>query len=265
MLANHRASWAKIDGLAEPVRVEAGQFITGRYEFHKRMYPKKRKTSPDPKTVWRWLQTLESMQNLTIKSTNKYSMITIINWHTYQDRETENVQENVQHVSSTCPARVQHVSTNKNIKNVQNIKNSSTTIGDIGTREAPNPGPIPPSAGSSEVKKPNGWADVPDEVVEPLEAICKRLSKSRPKFPVWKFVGEMVKDWGGQNADIILQALTALDDNPEIASPWGYVQKIFVSQVQNRNEARALEEHEQLKKQQPVLALMSRRDNRMEC
>ena len=141
--------------------------------------------------------------------------------------------------------------------------NPKEQSGNIGTREAPNPGPIPPSAGSSKIKKPNGWQDVPDNVVEPLEAICKRLSKSRPKFLVWQFVGAQISKWGGGNADLILDALKVIEDNPDIASPYPYAEKIFVCEVQNRNEARAIAEHEKLKKEAPVLALLTGKSHRM--
>jgi hypothetical protein len=116
MLANHKPAWVKVDGLAAPVHIEAGQFITGRFEFHHAMYPKKRKKNPCSKTTWRWLQTLESVQNLTIKTSNKFSVITIVNWHAYQSDHAQNVQQDVPQTSSTCPADVQHVSTNKNDK-----------------------------------------------------------------------------------------------------------------------------------------------------
>jgi hypothetical protein len=117
MLANHKPAWVKVSGLAVPVRVEAGQFITGRFEFHAAMYPKKKKSNPCDRTTWRWLQTLQDMQNVVIKTSNKFSTITVINWATYQNESGVNVQQNVQHVSSTCPADVQHVSTNNNEEN----------------------------------------------------------------------------------------------------------------------------------------------------
>lgn len=116
MLANHKPAWVKVAGLAAPIRVEAGQFITGRFEFHQAMYPKKRKKNPCSKTTWRWLQTLESVQNLSIKTSNKFSIITIANWDSYQNEHPQSSQHNVPQTSSTCPADVQHVSTNKNDK-----------------------------------------------------------------------------------------------------------------------------------------------------
>ena len=117
MLANHAPAWVKVGGLAKPVRVEAGQFITGRFEFHRAMYPKKRKSNPAAYTVWRWLLTLEMLENLCIKTSNKFSVITVVNWERYQCTDFQNVQQNEPVTSSKCAADVQHACTNKNDKN----------------------------------------------------------------------------------------------------------------------------------------------------
>ena len=53
MLANHEEKAVLVDRLNEPVLVLPGQFITGRFSFHRAMYPQKRKSDPDPATVWR--------------------------------------------------------------------------------------------------------------------------------------------------------------------------------------------------------------------
>ncbi len=117
MLVNHQSAWVKVPGLAAPIRVEAGQFITGRFEFHQAMYPKKRKSNPAAYTVWRWLQTLETLENLCIKSCNKFSIITVVNWERYQSGDGNCVQQNEPATSSKCAASVQHACTNKNDKN----------------------------------------------------------------------------------------------------------------------------------------------------
>jgi len=91
--------YVPIDGIVEPVKVEPGQFITGRFELHADYHQRRRgyeKRFPSPRTVWRWLLSLRNMQNLTIKSSSKYSIISITNWHTYQ--------ENDQRVTNRCPA-----------------------------------------------------------------------------------------------------------------------------------------------------------------
>jgi len=119
MLANHKERWVKVDGLAKPVLVKPGQFITGRFEFHKAMYPKKRKSNPSPITVWRWIKVLQALGNLIIETNNKFSLITVVNWDTYQCQELEDDQQNDQQVISRRSADDQQVITNKNVKNIK--------------------------------------------------------------------------------------------------------------------------------------------------
>jgi len=125
LLANHKEDWIKVDGIATPVKVEPGQFITGRYAFHKAMFPKPCPTTPEAKTTERWLQTLKMLGNVSIKTSNKFSLVTIVNWDIYQGN---NVQQNVPEMSSRCPADVQQMSTNKNVKNDKNIDVPSPEI-----------------------------------------------------------------------------------------------------------------------------------------
>ena len=43
LLANHRRGWVKVDGLAKPIQVERGQFITGRFALHAAFHLNSRK------------------------------------------------------------------------------------------------------------------------------------------------------------------------------------------------------------------------------
>lgn len=138
--ANHRGAWVKVDGLAAAVRVEPGQFITGRFELYRRLFPKHRRSNPDPKTVWNWLHVLQDMQNLTLKSSNKFTVVTITNWESYQSEAVGHCQQNAPHVASTLPAHCQHVSTNKN---EENGKNEEKT-GEDGGAPVPVSPPEPP-------------------------------------------------------------------------------------------------------------------------
>jgi len=84
--------YVPIDGIVEPVKVEPGQFITGRFELHADYHQRRRgykKRSPSPVTVWRWLLSLRDMQNLNIKSYSKYSIISISNWKSYQENDQQ--------------------------------------------------------------------------------------------------------------------------------------------------------------------------------
>lgn len=121
--ANHREGWIGIDGIKKPVKIAPGQFITGRYSLHQDYYPKKRKKNKTAKTIWEWLLILKNMENLDVKTCSKYSIVTIINWHTYQVDKSQNVQVNVQQTCTSRAPRVHLTCTNNNVKNVKNDNN----------------------------------------------------------------------------------------------------------------------------------------------
>ena len=120
--ANHEDRWVHIEGLAEPIRVLRGQFITGRFALHADYYPKKRKSNKSPRTVWRWLHILKNLEKLTLETSSRFTLVTLCHWSTYQDDTRDNVQVDVQPVSSRCPAGVQPVSTNKNVQELEELK-----------------------------------------------------------------------------------------------------------------------------------------------
>jgi len=114
--ANHRKNKAMI-GFQE-IPLTPGQFITGRYSLAKDLGLKPRST----RSSWNWLKILESMRFLTIKSTNKYSIVSINNWHTYQGNEMEDYQQPYQRDTIKIPSKYHQNTTDKNDKNVKNDK-----------------------------------------------------------------------------------------------------------------------------------------------
>jgi len=95
MKANHKGAEVMLPGLLHPIKVESGQFITGRdslhYDYHQgdRRRKYSRKLKPTAITLYRWLLNLQNMQMLHIKTHNKYSIITIVNWPVYQENEQQ--------------------------------------------------------------------------------------------------------------------------------------------------------------------------------
>ena len=122
--ANHEAKWVDIDGLAKPVRVMPGQFITGRFSLHKDYYRRRKRKAKSPGTVWNWLQTLRNMANLTLESNNRFTLVTICNWGKYQSVLDKNEQANQQQADNRLTADCQQAVTNKNDKNVEELKPS---------------------------------------------------------------------------------------------------------------------------------------------
>ena len=79
------------------VELQPGQFVFGR---------KKAATELplSEQTVRTCVKKLETLQNLTIKSTNKFSIITIVNWDAYQEINQQDNQQDNQQVTSSQPA-----------------------------------------------------------------------------------------------------------------------------------------------------------------
>ena len=65
---------------------------------------------------------LKKTENITIKSTNKFTMISVCNYDTYQSEEVEVNQQVNQQLTSKQPATNQQLTTNKNDKNDKNDK-----------------------------------------------------------------------------------------------------------------------------------------------
>lgn len=95
------------------VKLDIGEFVTGRNaladEFNKGA---KKDEVVSARTLWRWLKNFEEWQMLSIKSTTKYSVVTVVNWSEHQGGD--------QQVSSSRPTDVQQVSTINNVNKVNN-------------------------------------------------------------------------------------------------------------------------------------------------
>lgn len=102
------------------IELKAGQFITGRSalsdEFNRDV---KKDRRVDGLTLFRWLSLFEKMEMLNIKKTNKYSLITVLNWDKYQGQRTSNEHQ----MNNKRTSDEQQLNTNKNDKNVKNDKN----------------------------------------------------------------------------------------------------------------------------------------------
>lgn len=101
------------------VNLKPGQFVFGRKKASV-------ETNMSPSTVWGYVLTLKKMGNLDIKSNNKFSVVTIVNWAIYQqdDKTFDNKRTtDEQPMNNKWTADEQQMDTNKNVKNVENEKN----------------------------------------------------------------------------------------------------------------------------------------------
>ena len=114
MKASHEGRKFLFNG--QEVSLSSGQFVTGAYAIAKEFNEgAKRDKLISHRTLWRWLKKFETEQMLTIKSTSKYSVISIENWSDYQGSDKQ--------LSSVSQSTDNQVTTNKNDKNYKNEKN----------------------------------------------------------------------------------------------------------------------------------------------
>jgi hypothetical protein len=114
LLACHKEERFLWNGKEEILR--RGQLITGRLKLAKQLHT-------NPNTIKDRLKTLVSLGIITIKSTNKFSIITIVKYNQYQDIPLERTKKD----TNQTPTRHQPDTTYNNVNNVTNI---TKVIGD---------------------------------------------------------------------------------------------------------------------------------------
>lgn len=92
LLKSTHKGYTQLIGLQE-VQLKEGQFVFGRKVASKELGMSESK-------VYRLIKKLEKMQNLNIKSNNKFSVITIEKWGDYQSVDLEGEQQNEQQMNN---------------------------------------------------------------------------------------------------------------------------------------------------------------------
>jgi hypothetical protein len=111
LLANHD------DGFWKGIPVKKGQFISGRKSLSAN-------TGLSEQQIRSCINRLILTNEITIQSTNEYSVFTLISWEKYQLEEAVNQPSN-QRSTSDQPAINQRSTTNKNDKNDKNEKKNT--------------------------------------------------------------------------------------------------------------------------------------------
>ena len=109
------------DGKWQGVSVKRGQLITGRIKLSA-------VTGISEQSIRTCLSKLESTKELTIKTTNKNSIITLLNYDSYQIKESANQQSTIK-LTNNQPTTNQQSTTNNNDKKENNDKNEEKTKG----------------------------------------------------------------------------------------------------------------------------------------
>lgn len=80
----------------QEVNLEPGQFVFGRHKASK-------ETGLSEREIRTCIALLSKAQNMTIKTTNRFSIVSIVNWDTYQNTNIQNDQLNDQQATSRRP------------------------------------------------------------------------------------------------------------------------------------------------------------------
>ena len=110
--------------LRQTVKLKPGQFITGRISAGNKL-------NMAPTTAWFYLCQL-SPEYLDIKSTNKYSIITIRKWSEYQNLDSKRTTDDT--------TDGQQTDTTNNINNINNINYAKTSFAEKQVTEEFNQG-----------------------------------------------------------------------------------------------------------------------------
>ncbi len=96
--------------------VERGQLITGLHSLSKdlKLSVQQIRTS---------LTKLKSTNEITVKATNKFSLITVINYSSYQDKPAKVTSKITSIVTNEQQTNNKQVTTNNNVNNINNINN----------------------------------------------------------------------------------------------------------------------------------------------
>jgi hypothetical protein len=113
----------------QEVELEPGQFIFGRKVAAEA-------TGLSEQEVRTALDSLRKQQNLTIKTTNKFSIVSITNWETYQHGEEQINQQINQPLTNKQPTTNQQLTTNNkdNKETIKQRKNKTLVATDTGLR-----------------------------------------------------------------------------------------------------------------------------------
>ena len=179
----------------QKVELLPGQIISGRNRLAKELGLK-------PSTVWFCLETLKSWQQISIKPSTRYSVITIINWDRYQGNDTEDWQQ-PRHQPRQRPSS--KLALNKNNKNNKKLKE--------------------PASGS--------FFNQIDVLIEQVQGICQQ---QKVRFNPRQWV--MVQTRNGSHPGAIADALSSMAANKDgIDDFWAWGDQVVKVQSGNYAEA----------------------------
>jgi len=118
MRASHKKRWVIMKSGKGEIEIEIlpGQFVFGRNSAAKQLNMK-------PSTVRNRMEKLKNMLNVDIKEDRQYSIISIMNWETYQPSTTKEDSEE----DNRRTTKGQPKDTNKNVEKEKNVEKTDIT------------------------------------------------------------------------------------------------------------------------------------------
>ena len=112
--ASYKKRWVTMKTGKSEIEIEIlpGQFVFGRFSAGKELKMK-------PETVRGRIEKLKNMQNITTEPTRQYTIISIVNWDTYQGSEKKNTTED----TNRTPGKHQATTTNNKVNKVEKVNN----------------------------------------------------------------------------------------------------------------------------------------------
>lgn len=107
LLKASHADYKQIVGL-QVVELKPGQFIFGRKKAADELKMKE-------STIWKYMKLLEKVTTISLKSNNKFTVVTVEKWEDYQSLDDEKEQQS----NSKRTSKEQQSNTNKNLKNLE--------------------------------------------------------------------------------------------------------------------------------------------------
>lgn len=96
----------------EKIQIKMGEFVFGRETASEELKMK-------PSTIRNWIDTLKKDSYVDIKPTNKYSIVKVLNWESYQG----NGQHSGQQSKNKVKTNGKQMDTNKKVNNVEKVNN----------------------------------------------------------------------------------------------------------------------------------------------
>ena len=112
-----KATWCEIDQPVgkQMVHLLPGQFVTGRFKAVE-------ETGLSEQEIRNQLNNLQINQQITIKSTNKYSIISIVKWQDYQEESTNKITSKTADTQPSNQPQTRSIKNNKEVKIKETIQ-----------------------------------------------------------------------------------------------------------------------------------------------